>query len=79
MADISKITLPNGDEYDIKDATARSSYVPNTGGTFSGGVTFSGGITYHSLTMPAILIGTADPSTVINQLQDGDIYIQLQS
>ena len=25
MADISKITLPSGDEYNIKDATARKS------------------------------------------------------
>ena len=79
MADISKITLPSGDEYNFKDATARSEYVPKTGGTFSGAVTFSNSVTYHSLTMPAILVGTGDPSTVVNQLQDGDIYIQLQS
>lgn len=79
MADISKITLPSGDEYNIKDSTARSSYVPKTGGTFTGDVTFSGDISLHSLTMPAILVGTADPSTIVNQLQDGDIYIQLQS
>ena len=37
MADISKIKLPNGDIYDIKDANA----VPASGGTFTGPVTFS--------------------------------------
>lgn len=26
MADISKVKLPNGTEYDIKDASARASY-----------------------------------------------------
>lgn len=79
MADISKITLPSGDEYNFKDAEARNSFVPKSGGTFTGDITFSGDITLHSLTMPAILVGTAAPSTVVNQLQDGDIYIQLQS
>lgn len=33
MADISKITLPNGTTYDIKDATARAEIAAITGGT----------------------------------------------
>ena len=38
MADISKITLPNGSSYDIKDATARAGKQNIRNGTVSGNV-----------------------------------------
>lgn len=41
MADISKITLPNGTTYDIKDATARED-IEEIRGAIAGGVTFMG-------------------------------------
>lgn len=46
MADISKITLPNGNTYDIKDATARSAINSLLGGD---AITF-GGVTSTALT-----------------------------
>ena len=39
MADISKITLPSGNTYDIKDATARDAIAALSGGVFFLGVT----------------------------------------
>lgn len=36
MADISKIKLPSGTTYDIKDATARSNYAPKLNGVYYG-------------------------------------------
>lgn len=46
MADISKITLPNGNTYDIKDSVARSSIEAMLGGD---AITF-GGVTTTDLT-----------------------------
>lgn len=51
MADISSITLPNGDSYDLKDSTARSS-IPSTyaGSSSAGGpATVTNGIHYGTV------------------------------
>ena len=48
MADISKIKLPNGTTYNIKDSEA----MPVSGGTFTGPVTFS-----DTMTAPEANVG----------------------
>lgn len=59
MADISKITLPNGTTYNIKDATARSD-IEDIRGAIAGGVTFMGE------TSTALTDGATTTSIVIN-------------
>ena len=60
MADISKITLPNGNTYDIKDATARSAINSLLGGD---AVTF-GGVTSTALTEGGTEKPTVDSAQV---------------
>ena len=70
MADISNITLPNGENYDIKDKVARNDIALNrttlgyqcknllkneTGNTVMGGVTFT-----HNSDGSVTLNGTSD-------------------
>ena len=54
MADISKITLPNGSEYDIKDSVAREACVKSASISSSGLVTFknSSGTALFTLQLP---------------------------
>ena len=48
MADISKITLPNGTTYDLKDAQARSD-IEAIEAAIAGGVTFIGETTTETV------------------------------
>ena len=59
MADISKITLPNGSVYDIKDASARAD-IEEIRTAIAGGVTFMGE------TSTALTDGSTTSSIVIN-------------
>lgn len=72
MADISKITLPNGSTYDIKDATARSTISTITN-------SISGGIHYRGVTTTALTDGATTSPIKINNAdyapQTGDIVI----
>ena len=54
MADISKITLPNGSEYNIKDSTARTDSVKSASISNTGLVTFknSSGTALFTLQLP---------------------------
>lgn len=54
MADISKITLPNGSEYDIKDTTARSDNPASASISGTGLITFknSSGTTLFTVQLP---------------------------
>lgn len=54
MADISKITLPNGSEYDIKDATARSDNPASASISGTGLIAFknSSGTTLFTVQLP---------------------------
>lgn len=54
MADISKITLPNGSEYNIKDATARSNEIKSTTISNTGLITFknASGTALFTLQLP---------------------------
>lgn len=60
MADISRITLPNGNTYDIKDSTARASIEAMLGGD---AITF-GGVTSTALTDAGTEKPTVDGSPV---------------
>lgn len=72
MADISKITLPNGSTYDIKDATARSTISTITN-------SISGGIHYRGVTTTALTDGSTTNPIKIDGVdyapQTGDIVI----
>lgn len=72
MADISKITLPNGSTYDIKDAIARSTISTITS-------SISGGIHYRGVTTTALTDGATTSPIKINNAdyapQTGDIVI----
>ena len=60
MADISRITLPNGNTYDIKDTTARNAINSLLGGD---AITF-GGVTSTALTDGGTQKPTIDGSQV---------------
>ena len=74
MADISKITLPNGSSYDIKDATARAGKQNIRNGTISGNVnwdtlTTAGTYKIQNTTM------TADYSAPVGEYQFGILIV----
>lgn len=54
MADISKITLPNGSEYNIKDATARNNDIKSTSISNTGLISFknASGTTIFTVQLP---------------------------
>ncbi len=54
MADISKITLPNGSEYNVKDAVARSDTPTSASISGTGLITFknSSGATLFTIQLP---------------------------
>lgn len=56
MADISKITLPSGNTYDIKDATARDAIAALSGGVFYLGITTTP-LTDGATTNPIVVDG----------------------
>ena len=65
MADISKITLPSGNSYDIKDATARSAIASLQGGCkFLGKTTTA--LTDGATTNPIQLDGVTGTTTAVN-------------
>lgn len=72
MADISKVTLPNGSTYDIKDATAREQIATITSG-------IGGGMEYKGVTTTKLVDGSTETTIVINNSNytpiNGDIVI----
>lgn len=52
MADVSKIKLPNGTTYNIKDTNA----VPASGGTFTGPVNFTDSVDIDELTTGDLVV-----------------------
>ena len=66
MADISKITLPNGTSYNLKDAQARAD-IENIQTSIAGGVTFEGvtttPLTDGATTNPIIINGSSKTAT----------------
>ena len=69
MADISKITLPSGTTYDIKDAWARQQIESITGGS---------AIVFKGVTSTALTDGGNENPTVsgssITEKNTGDLY-----
>lgn len=61
MADISKITLPNGSEYNIKDATARSNEIKSASVSSTGLITYKNenGAALFTLQLPLYQGGSA--------------------
>lgn len=76
MADISKITLPNGDEYDLKDAAARSNEIKSASISETGQIAFknTGGETLFTLQLPLKSAQTYVPSTT-NQVVAAGQYL----
>ena len=68
MADISKITLPSGNSYDLKDATAREAIAALQGGSYFLGVTtsnISDGSTTNPVTIQ-VTSSTTESKTAVN-------------
>lgn len=65
MADISKITLPSGNTYDIKDAGARELIAQLQGGSYFLGVSTTA-LTDGATTNPINIDGETNPVTAVN-------------
>lgn len=78
MADISKITLPNGGTYDIKDATARNS-INTLQNTVTSGVMYRGVTTTPlkdgATTSPISMVTTREGSPAQYTPKTGDLVI----
>ena len=73
MADISKITLPNGEEYDLKDAAARSNEIKSASISGTGQIAFknTSGETLFTLQLPLKSAQTYVPSTINQSIASG--------
>ena len=76
MADISKITLPNGEEYDLKDAAARSNEIKSASISETGQIAFknTSGETLFTLQLPLKSAQLYVPSTT-NQVVAAGQYL----
>ena len=74
MADVSKIKLPDNNEYNIKDAR-----IPSVSSSDNGKVmqVVGGAWSAASVVIPTYYTGTSDPSSSLGS--DGDIYLKISS